>query len=788
MDWSATALSYLAGVTVRSLGLVVVALAGVAVLRVRTAAARHAVWTVTVAGMMLLAVLEPVMPSLPLRVLGAAPPEQTILLPAVDGLPASGALTGGIPAAAPENLPAMTWRQAAIWIYLAGAAIFLLRLAMGYVLTARLVWASLPVVDGPVDELYEASWITVPLTVGWLRPRILLPTGWRNWEAAKLRAVMVHEQTHVRRGDWAVALLAGVNRCIFWFHPAAWWLERQLAGLAEQACDDAALLEIGQREDYAQALLDMAAAVKSGEGRLVWEAMAMAKASEVRMRIERILDETRQIPSGVSRLRWAALVACSLPLIYVASALQLAPALAQQPVATQTAPSARPDFAGMETYVAAHPDDLSVRGTLIRDYYLYSIKQPRLNHIFWMIQNHPESDLTGLNSVGISPRSSALNDANDYQMASSLWRTQVSLHSGDAHVLANAARFFGQQGGEPDEAERLLLAARLLEPNNAYTQQLARLYGNAFIMNAGDPAYPTGPGNPSFAAKAKSELEASTDGQLLSQVGSMLTAIGRNPGPFGAGVDLAAHPALADLVTFGNQLVERSQRFGMLAARSVAPPRPQDISPLPRVSSPTVISRVMPVYPPAARAIQLSADMYLTVTIGTDGRVKDASVDVGHPMLRDAAIEAVKQWVFAPVMQNGIPTAAIARVVVPFRLDGSDGPLVSPNLQQQSATGEPRPATPQRIRVGGNVQKAKLQSSVDPVYPQAARDAGIEGTVELSIVIAKDGTVKEMSVVDGHPLLAAAAQQAVGRWVYAPTLLNGDPVEVVTIVSVPFKQ
>ena len=80
---------------------------------------------------------------------------------------------------------------------------------------------------------------------------------------------------------------------------------------AEQACDDAAVLATGAREPYAEALLDMAAAVRTGRGRMVWEAMAMARTAEVRKRIERILDETRQIPRGLTGGRWAALIACS---------------------------------------------------------------------------------------------------------------------------------------------------------------------------------------------------------------------------------------------------------------------------------------------------------------------------------------------------------------------------------------------------------------------------------------------------------------------------------------------
>jgi len=94
---------------------------------------------------------------------------------------------------------------------------------------------------------------------------------------------------------------------------------------------------------------------------------------------------------------------------------------------------------------------------------------------------------------------------------------------------------------------------------------------------------------------------------------------------------------------------------------------------------------------------------------------------------------------------------------------------------------------PQRIRVGGKVQAAKLTQKVDPVYPPLANQARISGVVRLNVIVGKDGTVENMTVESGHPLLVPAALEAVKQWVYKPTLLNGQPVEVVTQVEVPFE-
>jgi periplasmic protein TonB len=99
---------------------------------------------------------------------------------------------------------------------------------------------------------------------------------------------------------------------------------------------------------------------------------------------------------------------------------------------------------------------------------------------------------------------------------------------------------------------------------------------------------------------------------------------------------------------------------------------------------------------------------------------------------------------------------------------------------------EPKPVTPQRIKVGGNVQSAKLVRQPRPVYPPLAKQARISGVVKLSAIISKDGTIQHLEVISGHPLLVPSALEAVKQWVYQPTLLNGEPVEVQTQIDVNF--
>ncbi len=91
-----------------------------------------------------------------------------------------------------------------------------------------------------------------------------------------------------------------------------------------------------------------------------------------------------------------------------------------------------------------------------------------------------------------------------------------------------------------------------------------------------------------------------------------------------------------------------------------------------------------------------------------------------------------------------------------------------------------------RITIGGNVQQTKLISQPKPVYPPLAKQARISGVVHLAAVIGKDGSVINLAVISGHPLLVPSALEAVRQWVYHTTLLNGEPVEVMTQIDVNY--
>jgi protein TonB len=96
------------------------------------------------------------------------------------------------------------------------------------------------------------------------------------------------------------------------------------------------------------------------------------------------------------------------------------------------------------------------------------------------------------------------------------------------------------------------------------------------------------------------------------------------------------------------------------------------------------------------------------------------------------------------------------------------------------------PVMPQRVRISQGVTRGLLIQKVEPTYPTLARSARVQGEVILSAIIDGNGQITNLQLVSGHPMLVPAAITAVRQWRYKPYLLNGQPVEVETTITVIF--
>jgi beta-lactamase regulating signal transducer with metallopeptidase domain/peptidoglycan hydrolase CwlO-like protein len=228
------------------------------------------------------------------------------------------------------------WIVLAVDLYLAVALLLLLRLAVGLVLGHRLVRSSVQVQDlrllnrlssrahGLRQNLArlvrESSLVSVPVTIGIVAPRILLPSTWREWDEVVLDAVLTHELSHVRRHDSLSQFSSLLHRAIFWFSPFAWWLNHQIVELAEQASDEAALSGGAERNDYARTLLHFFAGLQAEPRRVYWQGVAMANTGKAERRLEKVLAWKGTSAMSIKKSVVTTLIALGLPAVYVGAA------------------------------------------------------------------------------------------------------------------------------------------------------------------------------------------------------------------------------------------------------------------------------------------------------------------------------------------------------------------------------------------------------------------------------------------------------------------------------------
>jgi len=259
----------------------------------------------------------------------------------VAGRTDSPSLLYSFPTSLPSSfLSSVPWSLVAAGIYFGVTLLLLARFCVGVAFSRRLAQAwqriddpraisriasqaqALGITRAP--QVAESELISVPLTLGVLDATILLPAGWKEWDDAKLDAVVAHEVSHVARRDALTQRLSLLHRAIFWFNPLAWWLDRHLADLAEQASDEAALICGADRKDYARTLLEFFEALQAAPGRVWWQGVAMAKAGQAEKRLERILSWKGSVAMRLQKTILVMVVALAVPLVYLVASLHAA--------------------------------------------------------------------------------------------------------------------------------------------------------------------------------------------------------------------------------------------------------------------------------------------------------------------------------------------------------------------------------------------------------------------------------------------------------------------------------
>lgn len=177
-------------------------------------------------------------------------------------------------------------------------------------------------------------------------------------------------------------------------------------------------------------------------------------------------------------------------------------------------------------------------------------------------------------------------------------------------------------------------------------------------------------------------------------------------------------------------------------------------------------------FPRELSAYEVVDTVAIEVTVTSEGRVKRAKAVSGKiDMLKEAAGKTVKKWTFEPYLINGKPVPVRTKIIFNFNhtLDHYRDP--NGNLP---------------VHLDQKTAQALVAKRVEPQYPLDARLGHIQGAVELRVIVGEDGSVHALRIIKGHPMLAAAAYNAVHQWGFKPYVENGKTVPVDTNVTVTF--
>jgi BlaR1 peptidase M56 len=415
-----------------------------------------------------------------------------------------------------------------------------IRMAAG-ILHARTMVRQASFVNG---ELVSAQCVA-PVTVGWLRPVVILPEEWQSWPEAKLDAVLTHEREHVRRRDPLVQWLALLNRSIFWFHPLSWWLERKLSDLAEESCDVAVLRRGHNPLDYSQYLIDLARSVEQSGGRISVYGSPI-NGSRLSGRIRQILDPSPPPLLSRSRSFVAAALCLSVLAVFSSCKPEIAPKVASGQPSMNELMNKRaaesqawekhrqalldevlkltPDQASaLEEELKTNPRDNEKLIKLVRYYQLKLGGQGFSQITLWYIEHEPTLPW----AWNINPEW----DRKGYEQGKRLWLANLKKPGAEPAIYRNAAQFL--EGDDKPLAEDVLLNGQKAYPNEKWSMDLGMHYAQALLGSAGPIAefnvvrsVSMKEAHGTYARSVRIKLANSNDPQTLMQTAQWLMGWG----------------------------------------------------------------------------------------------------------------------------------------------------------------------------------------------------------------------------------------------------------------------
>jgi TonB family protein len=635
----------------------------------------------------------------------------------------STAITAVTPASAVAPVRhAVPFREIALWLLATGVAIRLVLLGVGLARLAAYrrrgqdIQHDTQMTEGRISlALLLSDDVSGPVTFGWLRPVVLLPTRFPSLGAEMREAILRHELMHVNRRDWLFTMAEELVRAFLWFHPAIWWVIGEIQLAREQTVDRAVIETTGAREPYLDALLLMAGVPVSLAGSAAQMDLAPApmflRRRHLKRRLMEAMREVRMATISKTRLVCALGAAVAM----VAAACWLATGafpLSAAPQVVADAPGVSVNINGsqlMHRSPVAYPVDAmakGVEGTVVI--------QVRLDANGEVVD---AAVLSGPDELRRAAQQSVLTWHFDKSAALTTQSVNIDFRK-PAAVTAPATTVGNTQPvPEPRQIQRKTVADA---PDFAQLPQLAQ------PANLAPPPPPPPPPPPTSGKLARIEVTGLSDSardellsllpireggewspQMLGAVGAaakkfdshlvtILTQPARGelelrigPGLTPTSVGAASNSGASVVFTvvsgagigagtgggIGGGIGGASATSQTSTSQSSVPSQPAAAPTTPGVfrlgngvSPPSVLFKVDPVLPEEAGAGPVAGTVVLSCVVGADGKAADIRVVKSLGVSFDAnAIEAVSKWVFKPGTLNGVPVGVRATIEVNFR-------------------------------------------------------------------------------------------------------------------------
>src|SRR5216684_1448866 len=642
----------LMSVALKSTAILVAAWLCAFLLRKRSAAARHLVWTAAAVAVLALPILTLLLPALRLPIANTT---TSIVFQAIGSAePATqtqGVVTQpGASASVGQTQWRPDWKVALMSLWIAGSLLALAQMLVACVAIWRVRRAAKPFGDRelstalsqalgirhPVDVL-ESGTGSMPMTFGILRSAVFMPSDAGTWSQERRRIVLLHELAHVRRGDVATHLLARAALAVYWWNPLAWKAWREFLKERERATDDLVLNAGARASEYAGHLLEVARTMHSTPG-VACAAVAMARRSQLEGRLMAILD------AGVNRRapgRAAALVA---GLLAVATVAPFAAVQAQDDQAQQR------EILDIDAAIlSAHAqknyamlDSAAIAAERLRKY----DAAQKLLEAALAIRGEDAGQQSveyGLGLINLGDLERMRNQAKAaesfYARASQVLGDRPEAASALVHlgIAALGARNFPQafdyfqhaQRVDPAQAGTALMWMAVTRERSGGIDEAETYFKQALGLQD--------------ASSIQAAITMRVYAQFL-----------RNQSRSGEASDLDA----------------RATAVQSARATKANPKSGEEVyRPGGSVTAPSLLQKVEPEYSEEARIAKLAGTVVVGGEIGPDGLAHNLRILRGLGLgLDQKAIEAIQQWRFKPGAKDGQPVSVMVNIEVNFRL------------------------------------------------------------------------------------------------------------------------